>query len=83
MPSGVYSSAQYKLEFYCLIENYVTKNGFRDQFLLIAWGVEGGVGVGHMVFRGVEEGNSSSTELKRGTANEGGIIRVLKSPMGD
>lgn len=83
MPSGVYSSAQYKLEFYCLIENYVTKNGFRDQFLLIAWGVEGGVGVAHMVFRGVEEGNSSSTELKGGTANEGGIIRVLKSPMGD
>lgn len=51
--------------------------------MLIAWGVEGGVGVGHMVFRGVEEGNSSSTELKGGTANEGGIIRVLKSPMGD
>lgn len=73
MPSGVYSSAQYKLEFYCLIENYVTKNGFRDQFLLIAWGVEGGVGGGgHMVFRGVEEGKSSSTELKGGTANEGG-----------
>ena len=50
----------------------MTKNGFRDQFLLIAWGVEGGVGGGHMVFRGVEEGKSSSTELKGGTANEGG-----------
>ena len=63
----------------------MTKNGFRDQFLLIAWGVEGGVGGGggHMVFRGVEEGKSSSTELKGGTANEGGIIRVLKSPMGN
>lgn len=36
-----------------------------------------------MVFRGVKEGKSSSTELKGGTANEGGIIRVLKSPMGD
>ena len=36
-----------------------------------------------MVFRGVEEGKSSSTELKGGTTNEGGIIRVLKSPMGD
>lgn len=46
-------------------------------------GVEGGVGGGHMVFRGVEEEKSSSTELKGGTANEGGIIRVLKSPMGD
>lgn len=61
----------------------MTKDGFRDQFLLIAWGVEGGVGGGHMVFRGVEEGKSSSTELKGGTAKEGGIIRVLKSPMGD
>ena len=61
----------------------MTKDGFRDQFLLIAWGVEGGVGGGHMVFRGVKEGKSSSTELKGGTANEGGIIRVLKSPIGD
>lgn len=36
-----------------------------------------------MVFRGVEEGKSSSTELKGGKANEGGITRVLKSPMGN
>ena len=51
----------------------MTKDGFRDQFLLIAWGVEGGVGGGgHMVFRGGEEGKSSSTELRGGTANEGG-----------
>ena len=61
----------------------MTKNGFRDQFLLIAWGVEGEWGGGHMLFRGVKEGKSSSTELKGGTANEGGIIRVLKSPIGD
>lgn len=46
-------------------------------------GWRGEWGGGHMVFRGVEEGKSSSTELKGGTANEGGIIRVLKSPMGD
>ena len=46
------------------------------------WRGEWGGG-GHMVFRGVEEGKSSSTELKGGTAKEGGIIRVLKSPMGD
>ena len=36
-----------------------------------------------MVFRGGEGGKSSSTELKGGTVNEGGIIRVLKSPMGN
>lgn len=31
-------------------------------------------GGGHMVFRGVKEGKSSSTELKGGTANEGGSL---------